>query len=128
MKTYFISGHRNVTPEEFEEHYAPHIREAVKAGASFVLGDYHGVDTMAQQLLSDLGATRVTVYHMFTSPRNNVGFFPMSGGFSSDEQRDTAMTDASDADILWVRPSVRGKNSGTEQNKNRRTRVDRGKV
>jgi hypothetical protein len=124
LKTYFISGHRNVTPEEFEKHYAGRIREAVKSGAVFVVGDYYGVDTMAQQLLKDLDAEHVTVYHMFDLPRNNVGCFPMSGGFTSDVARDEAMTRISDEDILWVRPEVKqdvcGKLSGTEENEIRR--------
>jgi hypothetical protein len=123
LKTYFISGHRNVTPEEFEEHYSERIRESVKVGATFVVGDYYGVDTMAQQLLKDLGAEHVTVYHMFVAPRNNAGF-PTCGGFTSDVARDEAMTRTSDEDILWVRPEVRqdvcGKLSGTEENELRR--------
>jgi hypothetical protein len=125
LKTYFISGHRNVTPAEFEEHYAGRIRSAVGEGAKFVVGDYHGVDTMAQQLLKDLGVQHVTVYHMFTSPRNNAGF-PTRGGFDSDDERDQAMTLVSDKDILWIRPSAAGKNSGTEQNKQRRAMYKQG--
>lgn len=123
MKTYFISGHRNVTQEEFNEHYTPRIIEALREGASFVIGDYHGVDTMAQLLLRKLKAENVVVYHMFDSPRNCMGF-ERRGGFTSDSARDAAMTILSDEDILWVRPSVRqsvsGKLSGTEENERRR--------
>ena len=61
---------------------------------------------------------RATVFHMFTSPRNNAGSFPTSGGFESDEARDEAMTGASTDDIGWVRPGR--ERSGTAKNLARR--------
>lgn len=117
-RTYFISGHRDVTEEEFKEHYVPQIEKVLWDGKSmFVIGDYHGVDTMAQKFLKECGETdimkRVVVFHMLETPRNNAGFYTI-GGFKDDEARDSAMTDASDIDILWVRPGNEG--SGTHQN------------
>jgi hypothetical protein len=55
---------------------------------------------------------------MFEQPRNNVGGFPLVGGFTSDSARDTAMTDASDADVAWVHPGRDG--GGTAANLARR--------
>lgn len=56
----------------------------------------------------------VTVYHMLDQPRNNVGNRVTLGGFKSDEERDSAMTSASDYDIAWIR---KGKEkSGTAKN------------
>lgn len=123
--TYFISGHRDITQEEFDKYYKPSILKVVDTDytCKFVVGDYHGVDTMAQQLLSDLCNERphkikprdVTVYHMFEKPRNFVNEkFNLSGGYTSDEERDAAMTNNSDEDIAFVR---KGKyKSGTAQN------------
>ncbi len=115
---YFISGHLDITEEEFREHYQPLIDNAHEADSSFVVGDAGGLDTRAQQYLSKIGAN-VVVYHMFDSPRNNVGF-PTCGGFKSDNERDTAMTNSSDVDIAWVRPGR--EKSGTAKNIKRRAK------
>lgn len=70
--TYFISGHRNITEKEFRDNYAPVImRAAAEDHSTFVIGDYYGVDIMAQNYLIDvlkINPDRVTVYHMFESP------------------------------------------------------------
>lgn len=113
----FVSGHLDVTPEEFGEHYAPRLLAAHEAGAEFIVGDARGADTLAQAYLHEVGA-RVVVYHMFTAPRNNVGGFPTVGGFASDRERDEAMTAASDTDVAWVRPGR--EKSGTSKNLARR--------
>lgn len=118
----FISGHMNLTPEEFAQHYEARIRSAVEDGARFIVGDAPGCDEMAQQLLHDLGVApaRVTVHHMFVAPRRHVGTFPMMGGFTSDEERDQAMTKASTEDLAWVKR----RKSGTEKNLLRRIEVN----
>jgi hypothetical protein len=117
----FVSGHRDITVQEFKEHYIPELNKAIKHPYSnFVIGDYYGVDTMAQQYLKNNisdACNRVKVYHMFESPRNNEGFETV-GGFTSDVERDSAMTDVSDLDIAWVRENKNG--SGTDQNIQRR--------
>jgi len=114
---YFISGHLDLTREEFTKHYEPRIRDALAAGASFVVGDARGADSHAQLFLSV--CNRVTVYHMFETPRNNFGLqFRTVGGFKSDRERDEAMTAASTHDIAWVRPGR--EKSGTAKNLARR--------
>ena len=64
---------------------------------------------------------RVTVFHMFKKPRYWMGLFLLRGGFTSDKQRDRAMTKVSNEDIAWVRPGR--EKSGTAQNLKRRTPV-----
>lgn len=114
----FVSGHRDVSVDEFDEHYKPKLLNAMEQGHQIVVGDYEGVDYMAQSFLSFHEYTNVLVYHMFTKPRYYVGTFNTVGGFISDEDRDSAMTNVSDYDIAWVRP---GKNkSGTAINIRRR--------
>lgn len=117
---YFISGHRNIGQVEFEEHYVPALQRVLEdKESSVVVGDYLGVDLMAQAWLRNHGYEKVTVYHMFTKARNNVGF-PTIGGFTSDEHRDSTMTLVSDADIAWVRPGK--EDSGTALNLKRRSK------
>lgn len=120
MTTYFVSGHLDVTMDEFREHYAPRLAKilADDPDAAFVVGDARGCDLMTQLYLRDVRALRVQVFHMFEQPRNNVGGFPSVGGFTSDNVRDAAMTDASDVDIAWVRPGRNG--GGTAANLARR--------
>jgi hypothetical protein len=119
MGTYFIFGHLDMKPEEFEAHYAPRIRAAMDAGASFVVGDARGADAMAQAMLAAYERDKVTVFHMFTTPRHNLGPFPTRGGFASDRERDEAMTAASTADIAWVSPGR--EKSGTAKSLARRS-------
>lgn len=116
-KVYFVSGHLDITTEEFEQHYVPRLDAAVKEGASFVVGDAKGVDFIAQHHLAL--CDRVTVYHMFTEPRVNAASFPTVGGFKNDTERDAAMTAASTTDIAWVRPGR--EKSGTAKNLARRS-------
>lgn len=119
MTTYFISGHLDLTEEEFTEHYAREILHAMEEGALFVLGEARGCDYLAQRVLGLLYPIRkVTVFHMFTAPRNLAAPFNLMGGFQSDDERDAAMTAASDKDIAWVRPGR--EKSGTAKNLARR--------
>jgi len=94
---------------------------AISNDAAFVVGDYYGVDIMAQEYLKARNQTDVTVYHMFESPRNYLEGFKTIGGFTCDEDRDAAMTLASDYDIAYVRANK--KKSGTARNLTRRTEV-----
>lgn len=114
----FVSGHLDLTEAEFLTNYTYRLFEAHQAGAKFIVGDARGCDTMAQIYLDGLGAD-VTVYHMFTAPRNNVGNRPTVGGFEADLARDEAMTAASTEDLAWVRPGR--EKSGTAKNLARRS-------
>ena len=48
---YFISGHRDITEEEFKKYYVPAIYSAYhnQDFEGFVIGDYGGVDKMADK-------------------------------------------------------------------------------
>lgn len=118
--TYFISGHRVITEEEFEINYKPAIDYVLyqNPNAKFIIGDFDGVDIMAQNYLIDalgIEPERITVYHMFEAPRNkNEKIINLIGGFQNDEERDAAMTNASCEDIAFVRDNK--KISGTGSN------------
>ena len=127
-KTYFISGHRNITEDEFDV-YKRKIQSVLETtpDALFVVGDYYGVDIMAQNyLINDLqiAPERITVYHMFTTPRNtNEQIINFVGGFESDEERDAAMTKDSSFDIAFIRHHTQL--AGTAQNILRRALLNR---
>lgn len=110
-KTCFISGHLDLSQEEFNNYYAEKIYKAIKENCNFVIGDARGADSYAQKLLSSYMSKedsslydRVTIYHMKEKPRNNFGNFKTKGGFNDDEERDSQMTKDSTEDILWIRP------------------------
>lgn len=117
---YFISGHRNITEEQFNKSYVPAIENVISSDVAFgfVIGDYQGVDIMAQNYLVSRGfANKVFVYHMFDKPRNLAeGITHLIGGFQTDEERDSAMTKDSDFDIAFYDHSP----SGTFENIRRR--------
>ena len=55
-QTFFISGHRDITETEFEINYIPKINEVLHNydNPIFIMGDYQGVDIMAQNYLMDI--------------------------------------------------------------------------
>lgn len=124
-KIYFISGHLDLSQEEFDIHYKQKIVDAIHSTDNncFVVGDSRGADTLGQKLLAYYCKNnqalydRVIVYHMFQKPRNNVGAFKTIGGFQCDEDRDKAMIKASSEDILWIRsPEEQKKRLGAKYN------------
>ena len=151
---FFVSGHGDVTLDEFKAIYVPildKITTAILCGEkhSFVIGDFKGVDTFAQHYIKrvfddflmynnafsmdDMFLTAqanknkeiffenypVTIYHLFEYPRIKASeMYKSVGGFTSDEERDAAMTKNSDFDIAFVKESKL--KSGTYKNIYRR--------
>lgn len=142
-KTYFVSGHLDLTETEFNEHYIPKIQKALCDECNFVMGDARGADSFTQKYLSNHAREsgypfhdQITVYHMFDKPRNNYGKFKTIGGFDNDDSRDAQMTNDSHEDILWIRPIEEQKKklgakynpfhiSGTTKNAIRRTEINK---
>jgi hypothetical protein len=130
--TAFISGHLDISQEDFETHYIRIIDNAIIKGCKFIVGDARGVDNLATNYLINKAQTpNITVYHIGTKPRNFFEGCNYKGGYKTDIERDEAMTNASDFDIAWVRPEEEAKKlygnkykpgriSGTQQNINRR--------
>lgn len=118
-RIFFISGHRDITYREYTTLYLPKIIECIdKYDAYFIMGDYEGVDIMAQNTLMgvlEYPTDKVTVYHMSDKPRNAHPFIKnFIGGFKTDEERDYAMSSESHEDIAFVRCGRF--DSGTAQN------------
>ena len=126
---YFVSGHRDLPYEDFELYYKPIIDNVIANDETpeFVVGDCNGVDKFAMDYIFKYYIVPLIIYHMFDTPRNIPeglsespefeGVF-FHGGFTSDEERDSAMTKVSDFDIAFVKDNRW--DSGTVQNIKRR--------
>lgn len=121
MKTVCITGHGYLSFEDFIKHYVSKIDEYLKLEYSFIIGDFNGVDTLAQEYLKDR-TEKVTVCHCFKKPRYKINKFNLKseewnyvGKFTSDENRDNYMIDK--ADIILAH-SI-NKNSRTQNNINK---------
>ena len=107
---YFVSGHRDLTQEEFNKYYAPKIDNIVSRdeSASFVVGDWEGLDSMFIDYMSrfeDWEYGYITIYCV-NKPRLN---YPKKFGIDthccdSYDECDASMTRDSDFDIAWIRP------------------------
>lgn len=118
-RIFFISGHRDLSPKEFRELYIPKINQVIDLyDAYFLIGEYEGADTMAQEYLVEIGydCNKIQIFHMGKKPIycNKRLTQCCVGGFADDIARDTAMTYNSDEDIAFVRYGRYG--SGTGQN------------
>lgn len=124
---YFISGHRDLTQEQFDTYYVPAIHKVLLNDLEcyFVVGDCDGVDKMAMNYLSDRGQ-EFTIYHLGFIPRIlpepfKPELIKFKGLFKTDIHRDSAMTLNSDFDIAFV--FNQRWNSGTAQNIKRRFEI-----
>jgi len=117
VKTFFVSGHLDLTGTEFDLHYVPALERAFGRGVGFVLGDGPGADALSQAWLDDRNAS-TTVFHTSAVPRRPTAG-ERCGGFRTLEERDAAMTAASQVDIAWIRPGTSG--SAAARNLARRT-------
>lgn len=129
---YFVSGHRDLSHSDFELYYEPIIDNIIANDkeSEFVVGDCDGVDKFTMNYIFKYYQVPLTIYHMFDAPRNipeglsknpeSEGVF-FKGGFKSDEERDSAMTKASDFDIAFIKDNRW--DSGTAQNIKRRHNI-----
>lgn len=113
-----ISGHLDVSKEEFEKHYREKIDQGIARGDAFVVGDSRGGDSLGQQYLAKKGVKNVVIYHLHQRPFSNFGNWQTRGQFTNHTQKDAAMTRDSTYDIAWVRDPERS--SGTRRNLERR--------
>ena len=127
--TYFISGHRNLTKEDFLNHYAEKLIQ-IESKYQFlsrikeedIITPYY---IMAQEYLIEtlkVDPNRIKVYHMGDKPMNIASDgIKRVGGFKTDNERDAAMTYDSDEDIAFIYDETKW--SGTRQNILRRFKM-----
>jgi hypothetical protein len=110
---YFISGHRDLTQEEFNLHYLPIINSVLEDDDTpeFVIGDWEGCDTFALEYLVTLhnipwitiycvGEPRVKPHGSIATDFEEV----YTKVLNSYDECDAAMTKDSIFDIAWIRP------------------------
>jgi hypothetical protein len=114
MTIVMVSGHTDLTDEEFNKYYKPYLDEYVELKYSFLVGGAQGCDEMTQKYLSDKDVL-VTVYdkgvqcNVYNNKYNHIN------GFDSYPLRDKAMTENSDIDLAFPRQNGGG-GSGTWAN------------
>ena len=119
---YFVSGHRDLTKEEFEEHYVPLIQKVIKEDSwvEFVVGDWEGCDTLfIDYIFYRFPETFINLYCV-KSPRIYSEFHENINVCRRNtyDECDASMTRNSDFDIAWIRPGR--ENSHTANNIRRR--------
>jgi hypothetical protein len=100
---YFVSGHDDLSEEEFDEYYAPRLDRLMQKDLYFIVGDSNGADAMAQGYFAARGYQKVMIYHAGDAPKINVGNFGCVGGFKGDKTKNIAMTMDSFDDVVYVR-------------------------
>jgi len=138
MEVFFISGHINLTQQEFDLHYVDQIDQSIKKGGIYVIGNAQGGDTMALEYLLKKGVDpkKITIYFYNRYGDSQSKKYIDRGlkvitEFKSYTNRDAHMTISSNTDILWIRPESenikllgsaykKGHVSGTEKNLLRR--------
>lgn len=60
----FISGHIDISQEQFDIHYASRLDEAIAAGDSFIISSSRGADTLALShlLAANVPREKITIY------------------------------------------------------------------
>ena len=118
--TYFISGHRDITPEEFEKFYVPAIVDVIDTcndnydDCEFVVGDCRGCDEMAANFIANYIKENtddtecppciLCIYHMFSEPRFRVGVAGQTGKIYHTDYRSALPYEVimDEGDCVWV--------------------------
>ena len=103
---YFVSGHRDLTQEEFNEHYIPLIDKVLREDiwADFVVGDWEGCDTMFIEYMSSEFHTATILIYCVEHPRIKSTLYVSYCTCDNYDYCDATMTRHSDFDIAWIRP------------------------
>lgn len=118
-KTVMVSGHTDLSKEEFDTYYVPELKASIAKGESFVVGGADGCDKMTQEFLSNYPEVNATIYDKGTQKNVHCSRFGHINGFASYPLRDKAMTEASYRDIAYLH-QYGGAASGTGANLLRR--------
>ena len=105
---YFVSGHRDLTQEEFDRHYV-YLLDRVLADdpyAEFVVGDWEGCDSIFVKYMEEYYTdARIHIFYVY-EPRISEGEFNEYRFHECNnyDDCDEAMTRHSNFDIAWIRP------------------------
>ena len=105
---YFVSGHRDLTMEEFDRHYVYQLDRVLAEDpyAEFVVGDWEGSDTIFVKYMEEYYTdVRIHIFYVFSSRIEEGEFneyrFHECNNY---DDCDASMTRHSDFDITWIRP------------------------
>ena len=119
---YFVSGHRDLTKEEFVKHYIPLIQKVIKEDpqAAFLVGDWEGCDSMFVRYMEAFYfKVPIAIFYVdilrIKEGKFNIYDFCECTNY---DECDASMTANSDFDIAWIRPGR--ENSHTANNIRRR--------
>lgn len=109
MESILINGHRDLTADEFNDHYALKIRKANAENPScvWVIGNSGACDRYAYDFLRKLGVcpTRVKIYHMASAvPENRYNCILRA--FDTKTTMNATMLKCTTRDIVWIRPDT----------------------
>ncbi len=108
MQSVFVAG--SITIKHLPTNFVERLDSLLAARLGVVVGDANGADKAVQQILSDRGATEVTVYCSGGRPRNNLGHWPIQqidsdaapGTKAFFAAKDVAMAEVADVGLmLW---------------------------
>ncbi len=92
----YVFGNGNLSFDAFCTHYVPALDRALATGASFIVCEFRGADTLTLEWLKTRSAD-VEVLHVGERPRylpdryrTKVSGWVVSGGFANDDERDSA--------------------------------------
>ncbi|RMC64874.1 hypothetical protein [Sinorhizobium meliloti] len=94
MESVFIAG--SITIKSLPSLFVEKIDSMLSANLAVIVGDANGVDKAVQQILTDRGATNVTVFCSGSTPRNNLGNWPVQEIYTSAEPGTKAFFTAKD--------------------------------
>ena len=108
---YFVSGHRDLTQEEFDRHYV-YLLDRVLADdpcAEFIVGDWEGCDTLFVNYIKTYKDIKVNICYKDDGSINpQPRIFKQNHGVDiilpTYDECDSYMTFDSDFDIAWIRP------------------------
>jgi hypothetical protein len=113
-----VSGHTDLTIEEFNQHYREHILSAIDLKDSIIGAS--GADKLTQELCHSMLYYNVTVIDKGRQDNRVTNLFTHVNGFESYIVRDEYMTANSNVDIAYVRSNPIALGSGTQCNIHRR--------
>lgn len=92
----YVFGNGNLGFDVFTQRYVPALESALEAHSGFIVCDFRGTDTLTMEWLKTR-TENVEVLHVGERPRylpdkyrTRVSAWTVSGGFSSDAERDEA--------------------------------------
>lgn len=109
-RTTFIAGYHDLTQEEFREHYAEDIDDAINDRHNFTLSDEPGASALAFEYLLSRGVSRskITIHKRSQDDElylsTTAGIHQNITNTSSDTDHYSSIAEDCEDSIIWLRP------------------------